>query len=220
MLRPFGGTTLVDIALSKIARSTIIPHENFYFAVHEKELVSVGRRHGVNIFLRSERSAAGEDLLEVYEWHDRLPHDYVIKINACAPFLPVETIDSFVRAFLENNHDGLFSVIRKHDYFWNADGIMITSWPADLSIMNTKRVGPTFQAGHCLYAGRRGRIAEGVWMGGFQRPNDPALFEVDEFEAFDIDYPWQFQMAEALYERMPGLSSPRVARPEPTLREA
>lgn len=204
MLLPFAGTTLVDIALAKIAQCSLIPSENFYFAVHEEELVAAGRRHGVQVFQRSNVSAAGEDLLEVYEWHDKLPHEFVIKINACSPFLSVDTIDSFIRTYLEGDADGLFSVIRRQDYYWDARGVMVTPWPADLSIMNTKRVAPTFQAAHCLYAGRRARIAEGVWMGSFQQPGDPALFEVDEFEAFDIDHRWQFRMAEALYARTAG----------------
>lgn len=209
MLRPFANTTLVDIALTKIKRSTVIPLENFYFAVHEEELVRVGERHGVQVFKRSAASAAGEDLLEVYEWHDRLRHRHVIKINACAPFLTIGTIDRFVVSYCESPHDGLFSVIKRKDYYWNPQGVMVTPWPAGLSIMNTKRVEPTYQAAHCLYAGLRERIAEGVWMGSFREAGDPVLFEVDEFEAFDIDYPWQFEMAEALYAR-------RAAGPSPT----
>ena len=33
---------------------------------------------------------------------------------------------------------------------------------------------------------------------GFKK-NDPYLFEVNPLEAFDIDYQWQFELAEALY---------------------
>ena len=201
MLRPFAGTTLLDIALEKIKRSSIIPLSNFHLAVHEDELVSVGHRHDVQIFHRSVRSARGEDLLEVYEWHDRLPYDFIVKINACAPLLPVSTIDEFVRAYLASPRDGLFGVIREQDYYWNADGILVTPWPAQLKIMNTKRVEVTYRAAHCLYAGRRALIGEGVWMGTFRTPGDPDLFPMDPLQAFDIDHLWQFEMCEAYYER-------------------
>lgn len=199
MLRPFAGTTLLDIALEKVRQSKVIPAANLYLAVHEKELMDVGRRHGVQIFERSLRSALGEDLLEVYEWHDRLPHAYVVKINACAPLLPVSTIDAFVEHYLASPYEGLFGVIEEHDYFWNAQGILVTPWPKDLKIMNTKRVEVTYRAAHCLYAGRRDRIGDGVWMGSFQRPNDPALFPLSASEAFDIDHLWQFEMCEAYF---------------------
>ena len=38
MIKPFAGTTLVDVAIEKILDSSIIPKENFYFSVHEQEL--------------------------------------------------------------------------------------------------------------------------------------------------------------------------------------
>jgi hypothetical protein len=47
MLRPFAGTTLLGIALDAVAQCKMIPRRNFYLAVHEQELVAVGRRHGV-----------------------------------------------------------------------------------------------------------------------------------------------------------------------------
>ena len=32
-------------------------------------------------------------------------------------------------------------------------------------------------------------------------PPSPELFEMDELEAFDIDYPWQFEVGETLFEK-------------------
>lgn len=202
MLRRFAGSTLLDIALEKIKQSSCIPLNQFYLAVCEDELVAVGLRHGVQIFQRSQRSARGEDLLEVYEWHDRLPYDYAVKVNACAPLLPVSTIDAFISTFVQSPHDGLFGVIEEHDYFWNADGVLVTPWPPDLKIMNTKRVEPTYRAAHCLYAGRLDMIKHGTWMGSFTRRDDPPLFPMRRLEAFDIDDPWQFDMCEAYYRTM------------------
>ena len=31
----------------------------------------------------------------MYEWHNKLPFKYVIKINGCLPLLKTETIDEF-----------------------------------------------------------------------------------------------------------------------------
>ncbi len=55
MLKPFGNTTLMDICIQKILDSQVIPKENFYVSVHEKELVDVVEKYGVNIFHRSEK---------------------------------------------------------------------------------------------------------------------------------------------------------------------
>ncbi len=36
-IRPFADTTLTDIAIQKILKSKVIPKENFYASVYEKE---------------------------------------------------------------------------------------------------------------------------------------------------------------------------------------
>ena len=38
-------------------------------------------------------------------------------------------------------------------------------------------------------------------MGDFEAEGGIKLFQMDELEAFDIDEPWQFEVAEVLYEK-------------------
>lgn len=201
MAKPFASSTLLDIALEKINKSKIKPG-NFYLSVHEEPLKEIGRKHSVQIFERSELSAKSEGtpMTDMYEWWNKVNHTYAILINACAPLLTVETINKFLDEYAECPFNGLFGVIKKKNYFWNGRGKMITPWPKDQAVMNTKVVDDTYEAAHCLYAGKLEEIGKGVWMGDFQQPNSPALFEMDEIEAFDIDYPWQFEAYESLYK--------------------
>ena len=67
--------------------------------------------------------------------------------------------------------------------------------------MNTKFVKPIYEAAHCLYASRLDVIKDGCWMGDTSPP-EPKLFVMDELEAFDIDYEWQFKVGEQLYENL------------------
>ena len=64
--------------------------------------------------------------------------------------------------------------------------------------MNTKFVEPVYEAAHCLYASRMDIIGDGHWM-DTKSPPEPELFEMEELEAFDIDYEWQFKIGEKLY---------------------
>ena len=64
--------------------------------------------------------------------------------------------------------------------------------------MNTKFAEPTYEAAHCLYASEMSGIENGVWMDD-KSPPQPELFVMNELEAFDIDYQWQFDTAEAIY---------------------
>ena len=201
MIRPIAGTTLTDMAIETIKECTSFPQENFYLSAYEPELLKIGEKHNVNIYHRSEKSAKSEGtpMTDMYEWWNKLPHKYCVLVNACAPFLTSKTIDAFVRAYSYTESDGMFGVIRKKNYFWNFNKDLIT--PLTEAVMNTKTVTPVYEAAHCLYAGRLDRIGEGIWMGDFNTPGDIKLFQMEEQEIFDVDYEWQFQMAQKLLEK-------------------
>tara|TARA_Y100000593_G_scaffold94692_1_gene195144 strand:+ start:2715 stop:3413 length:699 start_codon:yes stop_codon:yes gene_type:complete len=198
MIRPFAGTTLTDITIKKVLKSDVIPKKNFYLSVHEPELVAIGEKYGINIFNRSEKSAnsEGTPMTEMYEWWNKIPFKYVVLVNACAPFLSTKTIDDFVTKYTRSA-DGLFGVMEKKNYFWNKEGEILT--PLVEAVMNTKTVQITYEAAHCLYAGKMDNIGQSIWMGDFNKPGDISLFPMSEKECLDIDYEWQFDMCEALY---------------------
>ena len=199
MLKPFAGTTLVDILFDKLKSSKIIPMENVYFSVYEPELKEVGEKHGINIFNRSKESALseGDNVSEIFEWYDKLPFKYVISISACNPLLKIKTVDSFIEKFVNSNKEGGFAVFEKKTYYWDKNGKPITKWDGSTKI-NTKLVEPVYEAAHCLYASRMDIIKDGFWMDN-NLPPQPELFTMDELEAFDIDYEWQFNLGEQLY---------------------
>lgn len=200
MIRPFAGTTLVDILFEKLSKSTVIPKSNIYFSAYEDELKQIASNHGINVFNRSEGSAKseGQPLTEIYEWWNKLPFKYVVLVSACNPLLKIETIDDFINKFLESDKEGGFAVFEKKTYYWNFNGIPITDWK-DSTIMNTKFVDPIYEAAHCLYASRLDIIGDGHWMDK-NYPPQPELFTMREIESFDIDYEWQFNLGEQLYK--------------------
>jgi CMP-N-acetylneuraminic acid synthetase len=200
MIKDFAGTTLTDIFLQKVKQCKSFPMNNFYLSVCEPELVNIGKKYDVNIFNRSKESAdsEGTPMSLMYEWWNKLPHTYGILINACVPFLRPETIDLFVEEYIRCSNDGMFAVMNKKNYFWNKDGSLLT--PLTEDVMNTKTVGVTYEAAHCLYAGRLDKIGKGIWMGDFNNTGEIKLFPIEEREALDIDYPWQFELCEKLWE--------------------
>ena len=202
MIRPFAGTTLMDICLEKLADSQYIPNKNVYASVYEPELLDICRKYDVEVYNRSEASAnsEGTPMTQMYEWWDQTPFKYCVLVNACAPFLKVETVEGFVKAYLETDSDGLFGVIEKKNYYWNSQNELVTPWPEGQAVMNTKFVDTTYEAAHCLYAGKMSKIGNGIWMGDFMTPGDIELYPMDEREVFDIDYEWQFEYYENLYK--------------------
>jgi len=201
MLKPFAGTTLIEILFEKLKSSKVIPQTNIYFSAYEDELKDVANKHNINIFHRSKESAKseGENLSEIFEWYNKLPFKYVVSASACNPLLKIKTIDSFIEKFMNSEREGGFAVFKKKTYYWDENKNMVTDW-GDLKVMNTKFVKPVYEAAHCLYASRMDIIGDNYWM-DTKSPPEPELFVMDELEAFDIDYEWQFEIGEVMYEK-------------------
>ena len=199
MIRPFADTTLLDLVLSKLTSIDLIPKSNLYLSAYEDEIKEVGNRHGVNIYNRSYESANAEDLQTIKEWHDKLPFKYVVAINSCTPLLKPETIEDFITSFIKSEDEGSFAVFEKKTYYWNKEGKMITDWPKGQRMFNTKFVDHIYEAAHALYASRLDIIKKGFYITN-KLPVEPPLFVMDELEAFDIDYDYQFRVAEQLYK--------------------
>lgn len=202
MIRPFAGTSLFELIIDKLLNSTIIPKDNIVASVYEPKLFDIALKKGVQIFNRSHESANNDnDLQKIYEWHDKLPYKYVVLISGCNPLLSIETVDKFVKQFVEQEEENLFAVIEKKQYYWNKEGALITPWPEGQTIMNTKAVEPTYEAAHVLYASRMDLIKEYRFMGDFEIEKGIKLFTMPELQAFDIDYEWQFEVGEILYDK-------------------
>ena len=203
MLRPFGDSSLFEIAVNKILQSNIIPKENFYLSIMDQELIDIAKKYDLNYFIRSEESTQEPVTLQkVFEWHNKLPFKHFVIINACNPLLKVETIDNFVNHFLETDSNGLFGVFEKKTFLFDSEGKMLNRFFGEdkyLATLETKFVETCYEAAYSLYAGSIEDISNGIYMGTFKTPGNPDFFVMDEIECFDIDWLWQFEVAEKLY---------------------
>lgn len=203
MSKPFANTSLIDLAIDKVLQSSIIPKENFYLHIGDKELIDLAERRGVKHTNRSFESLQEPVTLQKFhEWIETLNYKYFVIINACNPLLKVETINNFIKKFLEVDSNGLFGVFEKKTFLFNNDGVMINRFFGEdkyLATLETKFVETCYEAAHSLYAGSTKDLKNGIYMGSFKKPGDPEFFVMDEIECFDIDWPWQFEIAEKLY---------------------
>jgi len=203
MLKPFSNSNLFEIAINKVINSTVIPKNNFYLSVMDDELIEIANKYNVNYFTRSKESTQEPVTLpKVFEWHDKLPFKYYMIINACNPILKIETIDKFINQFINSDSRGQFGVFEKKTFLFNNEGVMINKFFGEdkyLATLETKFVETCYEAAHSLYAGTMEDIKKEIYMGSFKKSNDPEFFIMDEIECFDIDWPWQFEIAEKLY---------------------
>lgn len=201
MTKPFCGSTLTDLVLQKLLACNI-PKEQIYLSVHENELKDIGKNYPIRIWERSYESAnVDKGIQTLFDWWDKLPYKYVVMVSGCNPFLKPQTINNFISTFINSKNEGLFAVTENKNYFWDSKGNMLNQWPEGQDLLNTKAVDTTYEAAHCLYASRLDSIGKGKWVGNWQTKNDPELYVMKSpIEAFDIDYPWQFTLAENLFQ--------------------
>ena len=203
MLKPFADSSLFEIAVKKVLNSKVIPRDNFYLSIMDDELIDIAKKYKVNYFIRSEESTQEPITLpKVFEWHNKLPFKYYVNINACNPLLKIETIDKFVTQFINSPSRGQFGVFEKRTFLFNNKGIMINKFFGEdkyLATLESQFAETCYEAAHSLYAGVTKDIGKEIYMGSFKKQGDPEFFIMDEIECFDVDWPWQFELAEVMY---------------------
>ena len=207
MLKPFNDSCLFEIALQKVLKSKVIPKENFYVSVLDDEFNDIANKHKISIFHRSQESTVEPvELPVVFGWHNKLPkpYKYWVTINGCNPLLSIDTIDRFVESFLNSDSNGAFGVFEKKTFLFNNDGIMLNKFFGEdkyLATLETKYVETCYEAAHSLYAGTMEDISNEIYTGTFKEAGNPEFFIMDEIECFDIDWPFQFEIAETMYKQ-------------------
>jgi len=209
MLKPFNDSSLFEIAIKKILKSKIIPKENFYVSVLDDEFKDIAKKYDINIYHRSSESTVEPvELPTVFGWYKEgslnKPYKYWVTINGCNPLLSIDTIDRFVESFLNTDSNGAFGVFEKKTFLFNNEGIMLNRFFGEdkyLATLETKYVETCYEAAHSLYAGTMEDISNEIYTGTFKEPGNPEFFIMDEIECFDIDWPFQFEIAETMYKQ-------------------
>ena len=100
MIRSFDSTTLSDIIIKKLS----LLNYNVYFAGYEKIFKTKSSFHNVNFIQRSKTSSLSEGPnSKIHEYLFDLEYDYFLLINACLPFLKLQTINNFIDFCLKSN---------------------------------------------------------------------------------------------------------------------
>lgn len=127
--------------------------------------------------------------------------DYYVQTHSTNPLLRAETISRAIRALLgAPQYDSLFSVTPRCIRLWDADGRPLNHDPNVL--LRTQDLPPVYEENSNLYIFQKHILEQRRNRIGYR----PLLFEIDREEAWDIDEPLDFEIAEFLYRRRQALS--------------
>ncbi len=201
MVRPFAGTTLIEIALEKLDKLDFFEHR--FFAVAEKELIEYAEKYkNIEIVERnSEAVAKGPHPATItFEHYLRVPTEYIFVINACAAFLSIETIKKAYNIFQATDYRSYISVVPTREWIFTRDGIALTH-KDPYALQNTSDGQIHYKMSHSFYIINRDYFKETNGVLWTLTPNDPYLLEMPPDEALDVDTEIQFEFCSFLYKK-------------------
>ena len=197
MLRDFGDTNLISLALKKFAGTS--SKFKLYFAAYDRELLDLGRKFDCTLIERNEESASADNIKLVFNYLSEIKEDYVMFINACSPFLTLQTLESAINIFETESPKSLTAVEKSHTWYYFLDGKPINF--LDPTNLNTKTTEPLLQVTHNIHIFNKERFIKHTYFWNHTK-NDPYFFEVNDLEAIDIDTELDFKRASLLYTDM------------------
>jgi len=196
MVRPFAGTTLVEICLETIAK---LGWPRTWFGAHEEELLDPARRFpGLRVYRRSAESARSDsDPRRVFEILREIDTPWVMWINPCAPLVRVDTYRAALASFLAGTATSMTSVRELGGWFYSTDGRLLNDTGGNV---DTMLATPILMVAHAFHIYPRERmLADGrPWPNAL---GDPDLYRIPDAEAHDIDTEDEFETVEYLYRR-------------------
>lgn len=125
--------------------------------------------------------------------------EFFLQTHSTNPLLSAGTIDRAIEEFFgQAGHDSLFSVTPVTTRMYWADGRGINHDPGRL--IRTQDLEPIYEENSALYIFSRSTFLERKNRIG----HNPLMFVMDPAEAVDIDYEYDFTVAEALMARSIG----------------
>jgi CMP-N-acetylneuraminic acid synthetase len=165
----------------------------------DSEIIMEGiRRHfkEVTIIERPKNLRADETSMNDILLHDidQTPANFYLQTHSTNPLLKQDTISYAIESFLNQSdkYDSLFSVTRFQTRLWDENTRAINHDPDVL--LQTQDLPPVYEENSCLYM----FTAESIMKRKNRIGEKPMMYEIDPYEALDIDEENDFKIAELI----------------------
>lgn len=209
MTRNFGNTTLFGIYLKKLIQISRMKNSPFSRVVlalnkNDKQLWNLATTSNIpsplEVIERNDFSVKeATKPADLFHFLDNYAEEYVVRINACFPFLTPETIITATNYFVKHPKLKTMTCVKERsNWFWNPE----TNKPitlVDKSFTTTQQSKTLYESVHCLHILNRENVLNNILWN--LESNDPYLYVVSEsIEFLDIDSETEFQICEAVWK--------------------
>lgn len=129
----------------------------------------------------------------IREFTNTIPDaDIIVLCHATCPFTSVETIEKCIEAVVSGEYDSAFSAVPVRDFLW-LDGKAMNFDPE--KSVRTQELPPVYKESIGCYVFTKEVFLKRNGKVGYH----PYVCEVGPYEDVDIDYPEDFEVANAIY---------------------
>jgi CMP-N-acetylneuraminic acid synthetase len=178
LVRNFGGTTIIDIALEKLSHMDFVDYR--YFAVAEEELADKCKKYpNIEIMWRNPESIKKGDVEHKIrqEHYTKVRTDYILIFNPCHPFIELDTLKKAISFAKETKFNSYTSVIPSVDWIFDTAGNPLTN--RNPKIVSTTETCKLFKVAHAFHIIRPEFLRKSGLLWSFEK-NDPCLIEIIE----------------------------------------
>ncbi len=195
-LRPFGDTTLIDIALDNLSKLDV---DEKYLAVYDQELKDKVI-DGVKILHREYDSVAPGNCHHSirYRHLENVKSEFIVNYNPCQPFLQVDKLNHCINIFKESKMKSMITVQKERNFFWDEMKNPINFKPNDRL---STTAGPwVYLATHSLvFYEKNYMLSEWELFPNTKDNPFPLVTEWSENELIDVDTELDFKLAKLIY---------------------
>ena len=201
-LKNFNGRPLFKVILEKLKKIDII--NNIYVDTNDEDIkkILIDEYPDVAIINRPDHlSSEFESVNNILDYDlNYMKEDIILQTHVTNPLLRSESIIEALQLLMRNiskGFDSVFSVTRMYERYWDKDVNPVNHNPNKLE--RTQDLPVFYKENSCMYIFTR----SGFYNANKNRLGSNRLvFELDEYESTDIDYPIDFEFAEFLEKKL------------------
>ena len=194
-LRPFGNTTLIDIALDNLSKLDV---DEKYLAVYDQELKDK-IIDGVKILHREYDSVSPGNCHHsiMYRHLENVKSEFIVNYNPCQPFVKVEELQKLIDLFKQSDCKSAITVQKERNFFWDKTKNPINFKPNDRL---STTAGPwIYLATHSLvFYEKNYMLSEWELFPNTKDNPFPLITDWPEEELIDVDTELDFKLAKLI----------------------
>ena len=173
--------------------------DKIYLGTNDLSLKNLSKKYKINFVERENRycdekiTNANEMIKNMLTFVDA---DIILWAHPTNPFITHQIYEKAIISFKKNSNkfDSLFSATEIKNHFWSHKKKPVNHNPFSKKHVVASKLQPVFvQNGGIFIRYKKNMLLDGRFIG-----NKPFIFSLNEIEGWDLDHPWQLDVARTL----------------------